>query len=128
MIWNRIRRQELDTSHFLGQGSTKGKTFTRRPLIEYLTKNSYSIHSSKLRERLIKEGLKDRCCEECSITEWRGQPAPLQLDHVNGDNTDNRLENLRILCAMCHALTPTHSGKNKKRKKMVGVVGFEPTS
>ncbi|QQS18697.1 hypothetical protein IPL68_01245 [Candidatus Saccharibacteria bacterium] len=28
--------------------------------------------------------------------------------------TDNRLENLRILCPNCHSLQPTHRGKNKK--------------
>lgn len=41
-----------------------------------------------------------------------GRAIPLELDHVNGDRTDNRLENLRLLCPNCHALTPTYRGRN----------------
>jgi hypothetical protein len=43
-----------------------------------------------------------------------GSPLTLQLDHKNGDNTDNRLENLRILCPNCHSQTHTFSGGNKR--------------
>ena len=39
---------------------------------------------------------------------------PVELDHINGNNTDNRLENLRILCPNCHSLQSTHRGKTKK--------------
>ena len=116
MLHKRIRRQGLDTSHFLGMGAGKGKTGRQKPVEEYLVENCYSIHSTSLKKKLFKSGLKEEYCECCGITEWLGLPAPLQLDHVSGDNTDNRIENLRILCAMCHALTPTHSGKNRFKK------------
>lgn len=80
--------------------------------IHRLESGAYS-GSSSVRGQLYKYGLKQPKCEWCGITEWRGQPAPLTLDHVNGDATDNRLVNLRILCANCHSQTPTFCGRNK---------------
>lgn len=65
------------------------------------------------KEALYKYGYKTPVCEWCGISDWRGQPAPIQLDHVNGHDRDNRLENLRILCANCHSQTDTFCGKNK---------------
>ena len=106
-----IRRLELDTSHFTGQSWAKGRRlstgFRARPLDEILVANSTYSSSGGLRRRLIREGLKEPRCEICGLDTWRGEPLPLALDHVNGDPTDNRLENLRILCPNCHALTDT---------------------
>ncbi len=68
--------------------------------------------------RLVGAGLRTRHCERCGITQWQGTPAPLQVDHINGDPRDNRLDNLAILCANCHALTPTW-GKKKRHSAMV---------
>lgn len=97
-----------------GQGWSKGKTLgPKRPIEYYLTENSHH-QSFRLKGRLIAAGLKQHKCECCGITEWMGQPTPIELDHINGIHTDNRLENLRLLCPNCHAQTDTYRGKNKK--------------
>lgn len=51
-------------------------------------------------------------CWMCGIEEWQGKPAPLQLDHIDGNSDDSSRGNLRILCANCHALTPTWGHRN----------------
>lgn len=108
----------IDTSHFTGQGHLKGKThnFNTIPLSEILVKD-YEYNSNKLRKRLINEGLKEHKCECCGLTEWLGEPIPLELDHIDGDHYNNLIENLKILCPNCHAKTPTYRGKNKKNKR-----------
>ena len=105
-----IARLGLDTSHFAGQSWAKGKSFAgqrRQPLSEILVKNSTYMSTGGLRRRLIAEGLNAARCEMCGIDAWHGKRLPLELDHINGHHTDNRLENLRILCPNCHAVTET---------------------
>jgi hypothetical protein len=59
--------------------------------------------------------LKLQRCERCGLTEWRGQPLSLELHHVNGNGSDNRLENLMLLCPNCHSQTETWGGRSKGR-------------
>ena len=109
----RIRKLGLSIDHFHGQAWNKGKKLPKRQSIEtYLVENKL-VQSNSLKKRLLAEGLKQHKCECCGITEWNGQPAPIELDHINGNHHDNRLENLRILCPNCHAQTDTYRGKNK---------------
>ncbi len=78
------------------------------------------------RERLIQE--LGHQCSGCSNTEWLGEPIPIELDHINGDRTNNSRENLRLLCPNCHAKTSTYKGKNIKRLRgeMVNAAGLNP--
>ena len=110
-----IKHFGLDTSHFLGQAANKGKTFTpKRPLEVYLS-NEYPIQSNKLRIRLLKEKMFEHKCYSCCLTEWMNKPIPLELEHINGDNKDNSLNNLTLLCPNCHAQTSTYRGRNKSK-------------
>lgn len=55
-------------------------------------------------------------CSQCGISEWQGQPLKIQVDHINGNSQDNKIENLRGLCPNCHSLTETFTGKNQRKK------------
>jgi len=104
----------LDTSHFLGQASHRGKQYPRRvrPANYYLALNGPPISSYDLKRKLLAEGIFDPECATCGNTTWRDCPVPLELEHKNGNRYDNRLQNLELLCPNCHALTPTYRGRN----------------
>lgn len=75
-----------------------------------------TVSKHTLKNRILKEGLIEYKCSSCELEDvWNGKPIQLQLDHINGKNTDNRIENLRYLCPNCHSQTETYCIGNKKR-------------
>lgn len=110
-----INKYNLDTSHFGTINNNTQKSKKRK--IEEILIEDIDISISKLRDRLIKEGIKEYKCEECGLTEWNNKPIPLQLHHINGNRRDNRLENLQILCPNCHAQTDNHSMRKIIKEK-----------
>lgn len=125
-----VEKYSISTSHFTGRGWRKGLSIPRNPVFtleEILTTNS-TFQTGKLKKRLFAAGLKKPRCEECG---WKKMSPdgrlPLELDHVNGIRTDNRLENLRILCPNCHSLKPTHRGSNINRTRRGGETGRHAT-
>lgn len=99
---------------YSGNQSGKGQSKPNNnymPLQEYLD-SSLDIQSNKVRNKLLREGYKNHQCECCGMTEWLGQPIPLELHHKDGNRNNNVLENYQLLCPNCHAFTDSYRGKN----------------
>lgn len=113
-----IDKYNLDISHFYIPTHNRLK---RLDLNDILVNNSSYRDSTSLKNKLYKAGLKDRICELCGQGEnWQGNHMSLILDHINGINNDNRIENLRIVCPNCNATLETHcKGNNKLSNKYI---------
>lgn len=95
-----LQRLKLNCDHWTGQAWNKG---------EQLKDWSDYTKVSSAKPHLIKK--RGHQCERCGLTEWQGETIPLETDHLNGNRTDNREENLRLNCPNCHALTPNWRGR-----------------
>ena len=95
-----------------GKGISKKGNGNKFDLQDILDGKHPQYQTNKLRIRLIKEGIKECKCEKCGITDWNNNPISLELDHIDGNRTNHKLENLRVICPNCHSQTDTYRGKN----------------
>lgn len=121
----KILEYGIDTSHFTGKVWTKAPTFVPKigtrekyDIEEVFTKNS-TITQRVMRGYVERHHLIPYICANCGCDgNWQGGIISLELDHIDGDNTNHTLTNLRYLCPNCHALTESYRGRNKKNKSV----------
>lgn len=122
VIKKRIKILNIDCSHITRNIREKRqKNFSLRYKIssdKILVENSTYVNTHILKKRLIKEGLLLNNCYICKIDSWNGKFLSLQMDHINGNKTDNRIENLRLLCPNCHSQTINYAGKKNELPRM----------
>ena len=103
-----ISYYNFDTSHFLGQGWNKNNFDYSR------FKNGQSIKVAGALKALT--NLRGYKCEQCLNETWNGDKIPLEIHHKDGNNLNNELNNLQLLCPNCHAQTENWRGKNVQNK------------
>lgn len=119
----KIEEFGIDTSHFTGQLWTKspnqqGNRVSREQYsIEEIFIKDSPVTQKVMRGYVERHSLLDYHCQTCGCNgEWQNRIIALEIDHIDGDNSNNELSNLRYLCPNCHALTDTYRGKNKALK------------
>lgn len=108
---------KLNKNHMTGQAHLKNKTnpwAPKRPLEKVLVFGKKE-NNGNLKIRLIKELGWEHKCYSCNRDSWMGNKIPIELEHINGNSKDNRIDNLTFLCPNCHALTDTWRGRNMGR-------------
>lgn len=111
ILKRRIKELNCPIDHF---NREKAEANIKYDLKDILVKDSSYLNIARLKKRLISQGILEYKCAICGLKEWQNKPISLQLDHINGNNNDHRIENLRLLCPNCHSQTITFAGKNKK--------------
>nr|WP_107121968.1 HNH endonuclease [Streptomyces sp. DSM 15324] len=108
----------ISTAHFLGQGHRRGKRShnAKDPAEILVSHEGKRRTSAALLRRALREVGVPELCVGCGVgPEWLGRPMTLEVDHINGDWSDDRRENLRLLCPNCHSVTATWYRGGRRR-------------
>ncbi|MEU8538581.1 HNH endonuclease [Streptomyces sp. NPDC048717] len=114
-ISRRLVALGIDTSHFTSTRRERSRAPQGSPL-RLGTPENGRVPGQRLRRHLLRLGMEERCAECGQGLEWNGAPLQLEVDHVNAEWWDNRLENLRFLCPNCHASTDTYRGRKRRAR------------
>lgn len=115
-VKNRIEKYCIDTSHF------NSKERKKRCIENIFIENS-DCTQAVLRRHYILIANSEYVCSICGQEPyWHGKELTLILDHINGNNKDDRFENLRWVCPNCNQQLETTGYKkvrtgNKQKKK-----------
>ncbi len=115
--FNSFKKRALELNCYNTNQSGKGIKKKGKPIFmlnDILKGKHPHFQTYKLKNRMIKEGIIDNKCSKCELNEWMGEKLNCELDHIDGDRTNHKRENLRLLCPNCHSQTSTYRSKNKK--------------
>ncbi|MFF5967328.1 HNH endonuclease signature motif containing protein [Streptomyces collinus] len=122
-ISRRIKAYGIDISHFVPSVRTEKMRHNQRRrtaeeiLIEDTSMHPRRVPSARLRRAMRELGIEERCAM-CGIgAAWLGEPMPLEVDHIDGDWRNNRVENVRFLCPNCHSTTDSYRGRGTGRAR-----------
>ena len=104
-----INKYNIDISHFNAK-----EVMLPKPRVFASELFSRKTATASLRRCILRENLLEYKCAICGISHWQNQKLSLNLDHIDGDRSNNKLENLRWLCPNCDSLQKTYKGKNKR--------------
>lgn len=113
-VKRRMDDLNLDYSIFKGKSAVIKANKLNNIKKEDILKENCKHQRIVLRRYIIKNNLIPYKCAICGCTKWQGKTLSLELDHINGINNDNRLENLRFLCPNCHSQTSTYGSRNQQ--------------
>lgn len=122
-VKRRLNDFGIDTSHFLGQKINSGTRHiggpARRASVDVLVFRTTGKRqrSRMLRRAMLEEG-KILKCTRCGLQDtWNNQPITLEINHINGNNIDDRLTNLEFICPNCHSQIPNHAGVLQRKRE-----------
>jgi hypothetical protein len=110
---NKLKKSKISYGHLK---KYKYNFLTKKPIpLKYVLVNGSTYSTKDLKKRLIAANILKEKCYICGLTNvWNKKKLVLVFDHINGNNNDHRLKNIRLLCPNCNSQTPTFSGRNRK--------------
>jgi len=116
LLFNKYNLNYIKNKKLQKSGRGKFRDFSKLLKGEEFIENKYyNSFTGCLKRYLYREGLKIEQCEDCGIKEWNNKIISFDLEHIDGNSSNNLLENLKILCPNCHSQTPTYKGRNIKK-------------
>ena len=106
-----VHKYKLNTSHFVGQAHRRNKdAFNKKHWSEHLIQRTDGCRArASVLRRCLKEAGVDYKCVQCNnIGDWQNQPLVLEVDHIDGDFTNNVIDNLQFMCPNCHSQKQIH--------------------
>jgi Zn finger protein HypA/HybF involved in hydrogenase expression len=104
-----MKKIKQDPQQFL---EYRRRSIPKTPASKKLNMEDFDSYKYDAKRKLIIES-QDAKCGRCNISEWMGEPIPLEIDHINGNGEDHSRSNMIALCPNCHSVTPTWRGRAK---------------